>query len=122
MAATTKTSKTKAPKITISKTGLRAFLEENKRKMFEIGDDENCPIAKYINSQLPKGLFSAVGDEEIDIRSKLKVDLEDDEPGTLKTMKTPAWAKNFIGSFDGMEGKDSGDKITGAAILAAELI
>lgn len=117
------TTKTKAPKITITKTGLRAFLEENRRKSFEVGDDENCPIAKYINTQLPKGLYSVVGNEEIEIRSKLKADLDEDgEPATLKTLKTPAWASTFIGSFDGVAGKDTGDKMTGAAILAAEII
>lgn len=119
MPATKKAPKTKVPKLNLTKGALTAFLEENRRKFFYPSNSEECVVAKFLNTQLPKGLYADIeDDEEITIMSKLKEDMgESREPVALKTLKSPKWMSDAIKLFDTEQEKMSGAKVLSLGVF-----
>lgn len=111
--------KTKVPNLDLSKKSFLLFLEENPKKQFKFQDTTDCPIAKFVNSQLVEhpGLYADIdGGDEVNIFSKRKADLENGEHALLKSLKRPAWMDKFVDEFD--RSADDRTKITGSKVLS----
>lgn len=88
--------------------------------MFRKHRADSCPVARYINTFLPKGLYVEVDIDVIDVYSTLASDRlrkgnldRRMSPRSIAKFVTPKWAEKFVMSFDLLPG----NKISGAKIL-----
>lgn len=96
------TARTKVPKLDMTKTGMKSYLTAHPRRKFMIQDWQKCPVAKYINNQLPKGLYADVTTELIEIYSTKKTDKKLDGSYVLKSWTPSKWMQEFMDAFDSM--------------------
>lgn len=102
----------KVPKIKIDLRTFAAYIKEHPRKKFQCGSTRYCPIAEFVNSQLPEGMFAAVAFSGINIYVN-----ESGNDKRISKFKSLVWMQRFISSYDAML-KD----LTGAAIVKKGLV
>jgi hypothetical protein len=110
----TKQTKLVVPKLVLTKAAVKEYLQSGLKKKFKTNDGDECLIARFLNSQLPKSMRAQVDEKIIVILQK------SNEANELKQWKTPAWMATFIQKFDNIHGEETimtGKQIVEAGIL-----
>lgn len=81
-------------KITLSQKAFRQFLVEHPKTRFSQADAAKCPVAKFIQSQIPTDHIVGI-DYVNDIQIYQK---NVQEP--VKMVRRPAWIMAFVKAFD----------------------